>query len=154
MPQLVNRKCARCTQRIEADYEGRFCDLCGHAVHHDCEQTVFPPDPTRQCRRCGADILSEAAAQARLRELGLSLEERERQELLALDRMTDFDGLPLYSSQGQDAAVGLAWIVLGAGLVAASLFFLGSVVLACVSSAPLGYGLKRFGRALAGGQRI
>jgi hypothetical protein len=52
IPQLVNKLCVHCEQRISSILDAEFCEECANPVHHDCKRTGDPS--IGECSNCGA----------------------------------------------------------------------------------------------------
>lgn len=53
MPQLVGVPCFFCGQRIESEWEGRFCPFCGFPSHNGCREARLREAYVGSCPDCG-----------------------------------------------------------------------------------------------------
>ena len=69
MPQLVNKECAVCHERIASVVDTEFCRMCGNPVHRMCK-----PDEASgslgHCPQCGGDTSGATAMSSRLAPVG------------------------------------------------------------------------------------
>jgi hypothetical protein len=66
--------CAVCSERISADIDGRFCEVCGNPVHNGCAKSPTAPASNddvlsvaeeASCPRCGGDPRTPIACDVR-----------------------------------------------------------------------------------------